>query len=106
MEIRVVFSFCLSLFIILNVTELNAENSQQKNVVRVCGRPAKSLIPTIPNKVLFYDESPWMVALLNKLKIPAEFFCSGTLISTRHVITGKKQMQNQIFSSFGDKERL
>ena len=103
MEIRFYLSFCLTLFIIYNVSELNASVSLQKNINSVCGRPAQATAFIIHGEELKRGEFPWMVALLNKSKIPAEFFCAGTLISTRHVITGKNQMQNEIFSSFSDK---
>ena len=47
---------------------------------------------------------PWIVALYTNFQNQdPEFFCTGTLISARHVITGKNQMQNPIFSSFNDK---
>ena len=103
MEIRFYLSFCLSHFIICNVSELNATLSHQKNINSVCGKPAQGIGLIIHGQELKRGEFPWMVALLNKSKIPAEFFCAGTLISTRHVITGKNQMQNQISSSFSDR---
>ena len=103
MEIHFYLSFCLSLFIILNVLELNALVQQQTNVERVCGKPAQARGLIVQDKNIKRGEFPWMVALLNKQKTPAEFFGSGTLISTRHVITGKKEVQKQIFLSFGDK---
>ena len=36
-------------------------------------------------------EFPWMVALLDKITNPPAFFCAGTLISWRHVVTGKNK---------------
>ena len=103
MEIRFYLSFYFSLFIIFNVSELNASVSLQKNINSVCGRPAQATAFIINGKEFKRGDFPWMVAMFNKLKIPAEFFCAGTLISTRHVVTGKNQMQSQIFSSFGNK---
>ena len=100
MDIRFYFCFCFSLFIILNVSDATAQ--QQNSVKRVCGKPAKAKGFIVNGADFKRGEFPWMVAMLNKLKNPAEFFCAGTLISTRHVITGKKQMHNRILS-FGDK---
>ena len=103
MEICFYLSLCFLLFIILNVSELNATARQHKNVERVCGKPVQTAGFIIRGRDFKRGEFPWMVALLNEQKSPAEFFGAGTLISTRHVITGKNQMQKQIFSSFGDK---
>ena len=103
MEIRYYLCFYFSLFIILNVSELNASVSQQKNVGKVCGRPKITGGFMFRGKDFKRGEFPWMVAMLNDQKSPVEFFCAGTLVSARHVITGKTQMQKQIFSSFGDK---
>ena len=104
MEIRLFFSLYFLLFIILNVSELNATVSQQKNVDGVCGKPAQISAYIVRGRNFKRGEFPWMVALLKNLKNPPEFLCAATLISMRHVITGKNQ--NQIFSSFGDKKRL
>ena len=103
MKIRFYLSYYFFLFIILNVLGLNATLSQQRNVERVCGKPSEAAGFIIRGSDVRRGEFPWMVAMLNKLKSQANFFCTGTLVSTRHVITGKVQMQNQIFSSFGDK---
>ena len=80
---------------------MNATVQQQNNVDRVCGKPAKSSGFIVNGKNFKRGEFPWMVAMLNKLKKSPEFFCAGTLVSTRHVITGKARMQNanQISSS-------
>lgn len=32
---------------------------------------------------------PWMVALLNNKSTPPKFFCGGTLITNKKVVTGK-----------------
>ena len=85
----------LSLFIILNVLGLNATVQQQRNVDRVCGKPAKAKGLIVNGEEFKRGEFPWMVALLNKRKNPAQFFGAGTLISTRHVITGKNQMHTK-----------
>ena len=83
MEIRFYLCSHFSLFIILIVSEFNAIDPQQGNVDKCCGKPAQGLIPTIPNEPLFYDESPWMVAMLNKLRTPPEFLCKINLLVTR-----------------------
>ena len=97
MEIRFDLRFYLSLFIILNISELNAEVQKQRNVERVCGKPAQTVGFIVNGADFKRGEFPWMVALLNKLRNQPEFFCAGTLVSTRHVITGKNQMQNLLF---------
>ena len=89
MEIRFYLSLCFLLLIILNVSELNATVPQQKNVDEVCGKSAQGTGFIVNGKEFKRGEFPWMVAMLNKLENPAQFFCAGTLISTRHVITGK-----------------
>ena len=102
MEIRFFLSFSCVLFVILNVSKLYATVQQQTNFVRVCGKPSQAAGLIIRGKDFKRGEFPWTVALLNKGKNPAEFFGAGTLISTRHVITGMNQ--NQISPSFGDKK--
>ena len=103
MEIRLVLSFCLSFFIIINVSELNATTLQQKNVNRVCGESSRSYLSIFDHRPLQRRESPWLVALFNKLKSPPEFFCAGTLISTRHVqqsVSFGKRNQNDRLKFF------
>ena len=100
MEIRCDICFYLSLFIILNVSETV---QQHKNVERVCGKPAQTVGFIVHGKEFNRGAFPWMVALLNKQKNAVEFFGAGTLISTRHVITGKNQSTMNAESSFADK---
>ena len=102
MEIRL-FSFYFSLFVIVIVSELNSTVAQQRNVDSNCGKPAQGIGFIYRGREFKRGQFPWMVALLNKLKTLPEFFGAGTLISTRHVITGKNHEQNQIFSPLGDK---
>ena len=103
MEIRFFFGFYFSLFIILNVSELNATVRQQRNVEKVCGKPSQATEFMIHGKESKRGEFPWTVALFNKLNSPAEFFGAGTLISKQHVVTGKNQMENaNKISSFDD----
>ena len=87
--------FYLSLFIILNISKLNATVQQQRNLDRVCGKPAQTAGLIVHGKDFKRGEFPWMVALLNKRKNPVQFFGAGTLISTRHVTTGKNQMHTK-----------
>ena len=86
MEIR--FDLCFLLFIILNVSDLNAIGRQQKSVGQVCGKPAQTVGFIVHGKDFKRGEFPWMVAMLYKRNITAEFFGAATLISTRHLITG------------------
>ena len=89
MENRFDSSFYFLLFVILNVLGLSATVLPQKNVDRVCGKPSQTIGFIVHGENFKRGEFPWMVALLNKRKKPAEFFCAATLISTRHLITGK-----------------
>ena len=82
----------MTLFIIFDVSELIATVQQQENVKKVCGKPSQATGFIVRGKDFRRGEFPWMVALLNKLDNPAEFFGAATLISTRHVITGKNKM--------------
>ena len=93
MQIHFYLCFYFSLFIILNVSELNATVPAQRTVERVCGKPTQARGSIIQGKDFKRGEFPWMVALLNKRKNPPQFLGAATLISTRHLITGKTQMQ-------------
>lgn len=39
-----------------------------------------------------HGEFPWMVALVNTKNNENNFFCAGTLVSSRHVVTGNKKL--------------
>lgn len=39
-----------------------------------------------------HGEFPWMVALMNTKNNENNFFCAGTLVSSRHVVTGNKKL--------------
>lgn len=39
---------------------------------------------------------PWMVALLNRKSTPPKFFCAGTLITNKKVVTGKFRVSSNL----------
>lgn len=76
------------LVLLLAISFRGAAASQQNDVI--CGNSVEY------RGLIVYGESfprgtfPWMVALLTNKKDPLAFFCGGTLVSLKHVVTGEK----------------
>ena len=83
------------LFVIRSVVMQNvSESSFRERLKRqnpVCGVPSQLSQGLIYNGESFQRGSwPWMVALMYKMRAkPLKFFCGGTLVSDKKVVTGK-----------------
>ena len=80
-----IFVLCLPAFI-------DAQNSKKG----FNGNPAVVPISEMPEKDFKRGDLPFMVALLDNRNESKPFFCAGTLITTRHVLTGEmgKNLKN------------
>jgi secreted trypsin-like serine protease len=67
---------------------------------QTCGKKPESVGKTLIGQELASNSWPWVVALINRQNL--QFFCGGTLISSRHVLTGEHFFVSQLISSFLD----
>lgn len=81
------FKFFLLIFFAFSLVCLQASSTEVKND---CGKKnaAKGLIfggeQTKPNTW------PWLVAFSHRAKIKKTFFCGGSLVSAKHVVSGEQ----------------
>ena len=80
-----IFVLCLSRFI----------DAQYRNY-GPNGRPLNVPMPVVPEEHFKQGDLPFMVALLDNRNESKPFFCAGTLITARHVLTGemRKNLNN------------
>ena len=73
----------------------NDVRQQLRNATKKCGSPGDGIRSRIVGGDAFErGDLPWMVALTKNVENQApDFFCTGTLVSFRHVITGNDQSQ-------------
>ena len=97
-KMRIFYKFLLLLYFVLPQLALgvNSITRHRRSATKKCGNPGNLL-----NKMLIFGDKsfilgdfPWMVALTKNVRhqVPG-FFGAGTLVSSRHVITGKVQSQ-------------
>lgn len=70
---------------------------QTSTANEVCGIPQKNTGLVVNGLELKRGKFPWMAALILRNRYPPMFFCGGSLISDKHVVTGK---QSQEFYEF------
>ena len=90
MKVRIYYLLfsCLFPSVVLGLSEtLRVTRSSEP----ICGRLQVATGLKVGGSKIERGEFPWMVALLSKLTNPPTFFCAGTLISSRHVVTGKNK---------------
>lgn len=58
---------------------------------KVCGRPRRYSGLIIGGSNFTRGDFPWIVALMYKSMSSPKFICGGTIITTKHVITGKRR---------------
>lgn len=63
------------------------ENEQIPEKLKDCGKP-------IDNSVR--GSHPWLVVLKDTSVNPSFFYCTGSVISSQHVITGEHQIQPEL----------
>lgn len=69
---------------------LNVIQCQEISQNSICGSPRR-ISGNDDDEISFKrGDSPWIVALTSTLTSPPTFICTGTLISSSHVITGKR----------------
>lgn len=84
---------CLVLGLVLNVT-----------CAHQCGELLFSKGFTIRGEAITRGQWPYLVALVNVAE--NSFFCGGSLISAKHVLTGEKEDKNQKFRGITHKLKL
>lgn len=78
----------ISLFAIASSAE--ADSSRLQSSADTCGIPKVTSGYIVRGQSFSRGNFPWIVALVYTKVRPPAFFCAGTLISQRFVITGKK----------------
>jgi hypothetical protein len=73
----------------ISVSTTGERFKRQNSVCGVASPSARSLIDG--SETFSRGSWPWMVALMHKTPAkPLKFFCSGTLVTNRKVVTGEK----------------
>lgn len=62
--------------------------------VEACGKPRNDVGLIVNGIEVMHGQFPWIVAL-NQTKIGLSYFCGGTLVSLKHVITGMEVDSNE-----------
>lgn len=86
-NMRILLIQCLTIFLICEVT--SSSPNRHKRDVTTCGNSIRSTSLIAGGTSFPSGAFPWVVALNYTKNKQTHFFCSGTLISSRHVITGK-----------------
>lgn len=55
---------------------------------RHCGYPKIGRATVLGGEKFSRGDLPWMVPLFDKTFEPLKYFCGGTIISTRHILSG------------------
>lgn len=64
---------------------------RHKRDIRTCGSSSRDSGLIVHGSNFSRGDFSWIVALMNTKDGKNDFFCSGTLISSRHVVTGKNR---------------
>lgn len=85
----------LKLMLILILVNMFTKTSTSAKLIRkdqwdfeACGRPRRDSGLIVGGSNIRHGQFPWIVAF-NQTRIDFSYFCGGTLVSLRHVITGR-----------------
>lgn len=78
---------CLAVLLICEVNSTRPYRHKRK--VDFCGSSARHSGLIVHGSNFTRGDYPWIVALMYTKNGEKGFFCSGTLVSSRHVVTGK-----------------
>lgn len=86
---RFLFVQCLAIMCLSEV--LSSSSNRHKRDVRTCGSSIRNSGLVVHGTSFSRGNFPWIVALINTKDRANKFFCAGTLVSNRHVITGENR---------------
>lgn len=66
------------------------DSTHSEQALTTCGSPNRNSGFIVHGDHFKRGDYPWIVALLYTGFSPPSYFCGGTLISTKHVVTGRK----------------
>lgn len=93
MKISEVFVALVTVCFIFELAEANLENCKASRIVNRIFGGVK-----VRKGKCRKTEVPWLVALYNRQY--GRFFCAGSLISEKHILSGITQMFSQIYGQF------
>lgn len=86
---KILFTALILLSCIISDNECAITKRQTDTIKQVCGIPQKNTGLIVNGSELKRGRFPWMAALMLISRHPPIFFCGGSLISDKHVVTGE-----------------